>query len=117
MSALSSRKSDTSAANSTSFSASVRVSGRRANTAPVSTLGDRSLSLQCRSLALSPRRCLTYYRDAALPAMGRGDAWHWSLRLNAEPRRADRQHLPDQGREHQSWILAGLALAKERPHD
>ena len=22
----------------------------------------------------------TFYRDVALPAMARGDAWHWSLR-------------------------------------
>jgi len=34
-----------------------------------------------------PDGAYTYYRDAALPAMGRGDAWHWSFRLNAEPRR------------------------------
>jgi RimJ/RimL family protein N-acetyltransferase len=27
----------------------------------------------------------THYRDVALPAMERGDAWHWSLRLKAEP--------------------------------
>jgi len=29
----------------------------------------------------------TYYRDTALPAMERGDAWHWSLRLKTEPDR------------------------------
>lgn len=28
---------------------------------------------------------LTYYRDAALPAMARGDEWHWSLRLKTTP--------------------------------
>jgi RimJ/RimL family protein N-acetyltransferase len=28
---------------------------------------------------------LTYYRDRALPAMERGDEWHWSLRLRADP--------------------------------
>jgi [ribosomal protein S5]-alanine N-acetyltransferase len=28
---------------------------------------------------------LTYYRDAALPAVERGDAWHWSLRLKESP--------------------------------
>lgn len=27
----------------------------------------------------------TYYRDVALPAMARGDAWHWSLRLKKAP--------------------------------
>lgn len=28
---------------------------------------------------------LTYYRDAALPAIERGDAWHWTLRLKEAP--------------------------------
>lgn len=28
---------------------------------------------------------LTYYRDAALPAIARGDEWHWTLRLKTEP--------------------------------
>jgi RimJ/RimL family protein N-acetyltransferase len=31
---------------------------------------------------------LTYYRGSALPAMQRGDEWHWSLRL-----KTDRDHL------------------------
>ena len=30
---------------------------------------------------------LTYYRDDALPAMARGDEWHWSLRLKSDPAR------------------------------
>ncbi|HEY9127310.1 MAG TPA: GNAT family N-acetyltransferase [Acidobacteriaceae bacterium] len=29
----------------------------------------------------------TYYRDVALPAMERGEAWHWTLRLKDEPER------------------------------
>ena len=29
---------------------------------------------------------LTYYRDDALPAMARGEEWHWSLRLKSDPR-------------------------------
>ena len=29
----------------------------------------------------------TYYRDAALPAMARGDQWHWTLRLKTDPDR------------------------------
>jgi ribosomal-protein-alanine N-acetyltransferase len=29
----------------------------------------------------------TYYRDVALPAAARGDAWHWSLRLKNDPNR------------------------------
>jgi ribosomal-protein-alanine N-acetyltransferase len=28
---------------------------------------------------------LTYYRDSALPAMARGEEWHWSLRLKSDP--------------------------------
>jgi ribosomal-protein-alanine N-acetyltransferase len=28
---------------------------------------------------------LTYYRETALPAMARGDEWHWSLRLKQNP--------------------------------
>jgi RimJ/RimL family protein N-acetyltransferase len=27
----------------------------------------------------------TYYRDVALPAMERGEAWHWTLRLRSSP--------------------------------
>ena len=27
----------------------------------------------------------TFYRDAALPAMARGEAWHWTLRLKTAP--------------------------------
>lgn len=30
-----------------------------------------------------PNGALTYYRDVALPAMQRGDEWHWTLRLKA----------------------------------
>ena len=29
----------------------------------------------------------TYYRDIALPAVKRGDAWHWTLRLKSAPDR------------------------------
>lgn len=28
---------------------------------------------------------LTYYRDVALPAMDRGEEWHWTLRLKSAP--------------------------------
>jgi RimJ/RimL family protein N-acetyltransferase len=28
---------------------------------------------------------LTHYRDHALPAMERGEEWHWSLRLKSDP--------------------------------
>jgi ribosomal-protein-alanine N-acetyltransferase len=32
-----------------------------------------------------PDGALTYYRDVALPAMERGEAWHWTLRLKSQP--------------------------------
>lgn len=32
-----------------------------------------------------PDGALTYYRDVALPAMARGDEWHWTLRLRQSP--------------------------------
>jgi len=32
-----------------------------------------------------PDGALTYYRDDALPAMARGDEWHWMLRLKTDP--------------------------------
>jgi RimJ/RimL family protein N-acetyltransferase len=32
-----------------------------------------------------PDGALTYYRDDALPAMARGDEWHWSIRLKTDP--------------------------------
>jgi len=34
-----------------------------------------------------PDGALTYCRDIALPAMARGDEWHWTLRLKSEPAR------------------------------
>jgi [ribosomal protein S5]-alanine N-acetyltransferase len=30
---------------------------------------------------------LTYYRDVALPAIARAEAWHWTLRPRTEPQR------------------------------
>jgi len=32
-----------------------------------------------------PDGAYTLYRDVALPAMDRGEAWHWSLRLKKDP--------------------------------
>jgi [ribosomal protein S5]-alanine N-acetyltransferase len=32
-----------------------------------------------------PDGALTHYRDVAIPAMERGEAWHWSLRLRQAP--------------------------------
>jgi [ribosomal protein S5]-alanine N-acetyltransferase len=34
-----------------------------------------------------PNGADTYYRDSALPAMERGDSWHWTLRLKTQPDR------------------------------
>ena len=34
-----------------------------------------------------PDGAYTYYRDKALPAMDRGDQWHWTLRLKTDPDR------------------------------
>jgi RimJ/RimL family protein N-acetyltransferase len=34
-----------------------------------------------------PDGTLRYYRDVALPAMERGEAWHWTLRLKDAPAR------------------------------
>jgi len=32
-----------------------------------------------------PDGALTYYRDVALPAIERGEQWHWTLRLKTKP--------------------------------
>lgn len=32
-----------------------------------------------------PDGALTFYRDVALPAVERGEAWHWTLRLKTDP--------------------------------
>ena len=32
-------------------------------------------------------RAFIYYRDEALPAIARGDEWHWTLRLKTDPSR------------------------------
>jgi RimJ/RimL family protein N-acetyltransferase len=34
-----------------------------------------------------PDGALVYYRDVALPAVSRGDAWYWTLRLKSGPDR------------------------------
>ncbi len=34
-----------------------------------------------------PDGAMTHYRDVALPAMERGEAWHWTLRLKTDPAR------------------------------
>jgi ribosomal-protein-alanine N-acetyltransferase len=34
-----------------------------------------------------PDGALTFYRDVALPAVERGEEWHWTLRLKSSPTR------------------------------
>lgn len=34
-----------------------------------------------------PDGALTFIRDVALPAVARGEAWHWSIRQNSDPNR------------------------------
>jgi [ribosomal protein S5]-alanine N-acetyltransferase len=34
-----------------------------------------------------PDGALTFYRDIAIPAMERGNAWHWTIRLKTDPNR------------------------------
>jgi RimJ/RimL family protein N-acetyltransferase len=34
-----------------------------------------------------PDGALAFYRDIAIPAMERGDAWHWTVRLKSDPDR------------------------------
>jgi [ribosomal protein S5]-alanine N-acetyltransferase len=42
-----------------------------------------------------------YYRDVALPAMARGEEWHWTLRLKSEP----------------AQIIGSISLMKQENHN
>jgi ribosomal-protein-alanine N-acetyltransferase len=55
---------------------------------------------------------LSYYREVALPAMERGDEWHWTLRLKEEPRRIIGAIGLNRGKED-SKINRGFWLASE----
>ena len=59
----------------------------RPDSGPLSSLGDRSLPVQSRPLALPARWRAPIFRDIALPQMERGEAWHWTLRLRNAPSR------------------------------
>ena len=50
-----------------------------------SSLGSRPIPQQPRSLAYPSDGVQTYYRGVALPAIERGEEWHWSLRLKSAP--------------------------------
>jgi [ribosomal protein S5]-alanine N-acetyltransferase len=43
-----------------------------------------------------PDGVLSYYRDVALPAIGRGNEWHWTLRLRTDA----------------TWLIGNISLMK-----
>lgn len=49
-----------------------------------------------------PDAAITYFRDRALPAIGRGEEWHWTIRRKIEPDRLigmiSLQDRPDENR-------------------
>lgn len=50
---------------------------------------------------------LSYLRDIALPAMARGEEWHWTLRLNSAPQQViGSVSLMDQTDNHRGFWLA-----------
>jgi len=58
-----------------------------------------------------------HIRDMALPAVERGEAWHWTIRLKIGSRSNHRQHRPPQKRKRQSRLLARPPLATPRSND
>src|ERR1700689_388253 len=59
-------------------------------TAPLETrrllLGPAELAdAEQTQILFPPDGAYRYYREMALPAVERGDAWHWSLRLKTNP--------------------------------
>ncbi len=50
-------------------------------------MGDRPLPQRHRPVALPQGAALAHIRDHALPAMDRGDEWHWTLRRRSDPER------------------------------
>lgn len=55
-----------------------------------------------------PDGAFTHYRDVALPAMERGEAWHWSLRLREEPDRLVGQITLRRGERENRGFWIGL---------
>ena len=83
-----------------------------ADSGGVSALGDCAVPDEPGAVALSGGwRDSLSCRDIALPQMERGEAWHWTIRLAAEPEQIIGSISPDQGREGQSRLLAGPAVA------
>jgi [ribosomal protein S5]-alanine N-acetyltransferase len=56
-----------------------------------------------------PDGALTYYRGVALPAMERGEAWHWSLRLHEAPEQLVGQISLRRGERENRGFWVGLA--------
>ena len=54
---------------------------------------------------------LTYCRDIALPAVERGEEWHWTLRLEERSGAPDRRYQFDESGEPQPRILARPSMA------
>ena len=56
-----------------------------------------------------PDGAVTYVRDIALPAVARGEEWHWTLRLKTEPDRLigciGLKHVPKPGSENRGFWL------------
>jgi RimJ/RimL family protein N-acetyltransferase len=53
-----------------------------------------------------PDGALTYYRDVALPAIERGEEWHWTLRLKQSPE----QHIGVIILHRGEWVNRGFWL-------
>jgi [ribosomal protein S5]-alanine N-acetyltransferase len=57
-----------------------------------------------------PDGALTYIRDVALPAVARGEEWHWTLRLKTDPDRIigaiSLKHAPNPWSENRGFWLA-----------
>jgi ribosomal-protein-alanine N-acetyltransferase len=53
-----------------------------------------------------PDGALTYYRDVALPAIERGEEWHWTLRLKPSPE----QHIGVIILHQDEWVNRGFWL-------
>jgi ribosomal-protein-alanine N-acetyltransferase len=55
-----------------------------------------------------PDGAYTYYRDAALPAVERGEEWHWTLRLKSNPAGLIGSISLMTGEEHNRGFWVGL---------
>ena len=64
-----------------------------------------------------PDGALTWYRDHAIPAIERGEQWHWTLRLKTSPDHLIGTIGLKNAETSQSWLLAGAALARTGPDD